>query len=859
MALPLSNNFMAGSTGQTITTANSGGTSGNAFDATTGTVPIFSNLATFHNGISLDIQGNGAVEWTSTSVGTPNDIWGRAYVYMTGLPAANCVVIATLTPNSATTRRNVLRINTTGKVGTLVAAGTAVASATTLAFNQWYRLEFHFHNVVSGTGTLDCTIYRADEVTALETMTQATGTLGASDTSLNQVWIGSASTTAPDLIFVYGVQVNGTGFPGPEPVPNLNPGPGYYISTATGYAEDNPIMGFGTQNNVVAGIGGSQMPFSGPNSFFESTDINQVDASLLFSNYTDSGTPIVAISASGADTLQAVDANTSNVGITASGVDTAQRVDTGTATPHFTASGADVAAFVDTGKATVGITASGTELVTRGNPDIPYPEGIKQNPAAKPGPPLGPQGSFQESRTIYQQIVEPTTQAVVTVTASGVETRSHADAGTATVGVTASGVDTAQRVDSGNPQVTITPSGTDVRTGVGPSDDNIGGWLGDVAVGAPGNVASWTLNFNKTVPAGNLLIVTVLSTSHSATGVTDSQSNSYTDWDSLSIAGVQVHLHTYVSQLTNTVTPADTLSGTLLGANDCVIVATAYQGVIASSPEDSPAKDKTATTLGTSNATVSGNATAQPYETFYVAYGLDNRATNLIYDNTFAQRTNMGNSSGSRFITIMDKPVYSTVAAGTITTLSWTNLANAGSIFIPIKMAKLPSIARFTPSGTDTASLSDVGQSTLNTTPSIVTPAVFIDSGKALPTYRATSSSEAYNLRPPDTGQVSLTTDVSDSTEVFAHSEKSTLLVNTSQPFRQDIVQFVETGTSLLKLTPGNATQALGVIDSCLHCTLTPRWSATPVGARWSGNGFVRYATKVSKRWRAINVGKCPT
>src|SRR5712672_1763560 len=91
MALPLANNAEGGSNGTTVSNANSGGTSGNAWDlisVVTGGVCQFSNTSPAHGSLCYAFStgataGSSLIGWT-TSVGTTTTLYGRAYYKITG-------------------------------------------------------------------------------------------------------------------------------------------------------------------------------------------------------------------------------------------------------------------------------------------------------------------------------------------------------------------------------------------------------------------------------------------------------------------------------------------------------------------------------------------------------------------------------------------------------------------------------------------------------------------------------------------------------------------------------------------------------------------------------------------------------
>src|SRR6266498_2149663 len=86
----------------------------------------------------------------STALGTVTDHYGRIYLYMTANPAADYVLVSV---NSAGTSAAEVRITTLGKVRVTRTVGAGpVTSTTSIALNQWVRIEYHaFHDLTLGT------------------------------------------------------------------------------------------------------------------------------------------------------------------------------------------------------------------------------------------------------------------------------------------------------------------------------------------------------------------------------------------------------------------------------------------------------------------------------------------------------------------------------------------------------------------------------------------------------------------------------------------------------------------------------------------------------------------------------------
>src|SRR5690242_18849335 len=132
-APPLANTFEGGTNGTTITTANSGGASGDAFSA--GTIGAAGTLKfdNTHSRDSLAVKIANAssqvsqVEWRSLG-GLTGNVYFRAYIYITALPNAHWYFARC---QSSTNAKCVApEITTAGKLTFENAAGTDNASTT---------------------------------------------------------------------------------------------------------------------------------------------------------------------------------------------------------------------------------------------------------------------------------------------------------------------------------------------------------------------------------------------------------------------------------------------------------------------------------------------------------------------------------------------------------------------------------------------------------------------------------------------------------------------------------------------------------------------------------------------------------
>jgi hypothetical protein len=196
-APPLANSFEGGSDGTTITTGNSGGASGNAFDNVT--IGLASTVAFQNNPVAGGLTGHmtmGAtaaathIDWTGLGSIT-GAVYSRMYLYKTATPPATWFYPMQWNNNAsarcaavAITAGNILRMDN--------AAGSSILTSTiTIPNNQWVRIET---KVVPSTtvGTVEYRIYLSADASHYDETKNATGlVLGA---NIDQVFFGLITT-----------------------------------------------------------------------------------------------------------------------------------------------------------------------------------------------------------------------------------------------------------------------------------------------------------------------------------------------------------------------------------------------------------------------------------------------------------------------------------------------------------------------------------------------------------------------------------------------------------------------------------------------------------------------------------------
>lgn len=142
----LTNSFEGGTSGTTISAANSGGASGNAFDTVSigaSATDIFSGTHAAHGVLACSLSTPASAttsfnQW-STSMGSQAQVWFRIYLYLTANPASSFQVFE---PRSAGSQAAAIIVQTSGTVKVSDASGGQITvTTTTIPVNQWFRIE----------------------------------------------------------------------------------------------------------------------------------------------------------------------------------------------------------------------------------------------------------------------------------------------------------------------------------------------------------------------------------------------------------------------------------------------------------------------------------------------------------------------------------------------------------------------------------------------------------------------------------------------------------------------------------------------------------------------------------------------
>jgi hypothetical protein len=220
----LRNNFDTGPDGTQISIANSSAVPGNnAFDTVGGTASgtiLYSANFSRQTAVYTAHLASGAtaaapcVGW-STSMGSQSQIWFREYVLLTAYPPGDKTVFEC--DNGTTYNSFIAVLSGTSRFSVLNSAQSILASAvTSLTLNQWYRLEGRFQYSAT-TGNWELDIYQeADSDTPTERLSGSNCNFGAASSNSWLFGYAFSETSSPDL-YISGLELNNTGFPGPAP------------------------------------------------------------------------------------------------------------------------------------------------------------------------------------------------------------------------------------------------------------------------------------------------------------------------------------------------------------------------------------------------------------------------------------------------------------------------------------------------------------------------------------------------------------------------------------------------------------------------------------------------------------------
>jgi hypothetical protein len=217
MAVVRRNSFDGGTAGSAITTANSGGLSGNAFTDTSRVVYATNGYPTGLAGACSEDDSFGTLTWGSLGV-TGDTVYSRLYVRFSAYPA-DIEFLFRIEATGGGGVASALGIDTVGKIrmggGNF---GDWIATLpTTVPLNQWVRLESRTQ--LSGSEEHQAWLYLdPDSLTHTDTSTESSGLVS-----------GSFTTATYNIPLGIGARLDTIGLDetklGPAPVPGRPPAP----------------------------------------------------------------------------------------------------------------------------------------------------------------------------------------------------------------------------------------------------------------------------------------------------------------------------------------------------------------------------------------------------------------------------------------------------------------------------------------------------------------------------------------------------------------------------------------------------------------------------------------------------------
>lgn len=216
------NSFDAGTDGAAISAANSGGGSGDAFDAVTvsvGSSVTYDAANALHGGMCMACDpapsAIGYVEYRNATIGAQANWYGRFYIKAPTIPFGASVVVCDLRDSTTAVNRSRVSFTSSGQLRITDAAGGVVATSTAvLTAGAWARVEFHFFGDPT-VGMLEAKLFKTVESTSpTETISGSALNTGG---TVDRIRFGQDTSPATDIGVFYldELALSATGYPGP--------------------------------------------------------------------------------------------------------------------------------------------------------------------------------------------------------------------------------------------------------------------------------------------------------------------------------------------------------------------------------------------------------------------------------------------------------------------------------------------------------------------------------------------------------------------------------------------------------------------------------------------------------------------
>jgi hypothetical protein len=212
VTLPLVAHAEQGVLGATVGIGEAG--SGSPWDAVVGTPTITYDNAHAYGRMAYKVAGGASAQqlvWTSASVGTAAELWGRFYLWSSAAPSATTGILRFTVGGSQAAR---LRYEAAGTLSIADGGNSPeVTTANPIPTGQWIRVEWHIQFIATGATVELRTYNNADSTVATETLSVTAAGVGV---NCDRIEVGSFNAVTWTG-WLDNLQVNATGFPGPVP------------------------------------------------------------------------------------------------------------------------------------------------------------------------------------------------------------------------------------------------------------------------------------------------------------------------------------------------------------------------------------------------------------------------------------------------------------------------------------------------------------------------------------------------------------------------------------------------------------------------------------------------------------------
>lgn len=211
----------------TVTTLNSGGASGRAWDTVTvgpGATMVYDSAVAAHGGLAYRIATGGTsaqawVGWTGGTLGALPRYFGRCY-FMISAGLLGSTIVTLMRARAGATQSSRVSVTTGNKLSIRnTSNGQVAVGAVNIAADTWYRAEWDIAVGAAADGFAK--LFLGDSTSALDNLSAPAANFGASN--VDEVGFGVVASAANHgTYWVDDLQVNDSAMPGP-PAPTIVP------------------------------------------------------------------------------------------------------------------------------------------------------------------------------------------------------------------------------------------------------------------------------------------------------------------------------------------------------------------------------------------------------------------------------------------------------------------------------------------------------------------------------------------------------------------------------------------------------------------------------------------------------------